>query len=724
MDHNATIPGARYSTFREVFYPNDGDPIEIAVPSYQRAYDWRENHRRDMLDDLERLANLADAGSISERAGHFCGTLICTPVAQRPGHYEIVDGQQRMTTLVLLHALLTRSCGSETFLVDSQRSRLLFEPQNNDRGFFSDLILWGRTGDADSQGKRNYVAAHKQLDAWVNTLPSDRRALMRQLVEERLQFIFFVLPDEDEVSKVFETINNRGKALTQMDLVKNHLIYVKALHGWGGVDVNSVWSSIEAATSRTQFRGNEDVDTVLRAVVNAMFRPGRREAGESDFRVISERIVGPDDVHTFGLFLSFLKSAFGTFQTLRSAHRTGRGTDVANQLTYLNHHPVIAGILPLILVREFSRQHDNGEAGVLEAIEKANFRLYGLENGAARSNSHDVPLRRLAHEYFQFAHGMSSEDDDEEDDILAGESESIKFRSRDDDEIARVLIAKLTAIVNERVGNGFRQIVEALTLDDDERFDFHGWDCLRYFLARYEESLLSNGSFNWSRLGREYRESYSNDYLAREHIYPRGSEESLTRYRNGQQMRRLGNFVLLPQGVNSEFSNKPVNEKIALMEGARQRVDLLRQNERIQDVHGKAALFRQILEERQDGRFGEERHWFRTSTKEANGLIAEAKTFCDLREQEMIAFALRTWRMPDEHIDAAEAECFVGMFSFRHEGECYESDGESPIDKTNENFVMQRDLEGATRPRPLDRLNARAAVLDVDPLTVTWPINE
>ena len=261
-------------------------------------------------------------------------------------------------------------------------------------------------------------------------------------------------------------------------------------------------------------------------------------------------------------------------------------------------------------------------------------------------------------------------------------------------------------------------------MDDDERFDFHGWDCLRYFLARYEESLLSNGSFNWSRLGREYRESYSNDYLAREHIYPRGSEESLTRYRNGQQVRRLGNFVLLPQGVNSEFSNKTVDEKIALMEEARQRVDLLRQNERIKPVYRKAVLFRQRLEERRDGRFGEERQWFRTSTKEANGLVAEAKTFCDLREQEMIAFALRTWRMPDEYIDASEAECFVGMFSFRHEGECYESRRESPLDKTNENFVMQRELEGAIRPQPLNRLNARAAVLNVDLLTVTWPSNE
>ena len=459
MNNKPMIPGAKYSTFRELFHPGDGDPIEIAVPSYQRAYDWRENHRRDLLDDLERLADLADAGRLGDRTGHFCGTLICTPVAGKPSHYEIVDGQQRMTTLVLLHVLLARSCGDETFLVDKHRSQLLFEPQNNDRGFFNDLILRGRTGGADSQGKRNYVAAQKQLDAWVNALDDDRRTLMREFVEKRLQFIFFVLPDGDEVSKVFETINNRGKALTQMDLVKNHLIYVKALHGWGGADVNSVWSSIEAATSTTPFRGNEDVDTVLRAVVNAMFRPGRREAGESDFRVISERITGPDDVRTFGLFLSFLESAFCTFQTLRSARRTGRGTDVANQLTYLNHHPIIAGILPLILVREFSRQHNDRGAEVLAAIEKANFRLYGLENGAARSNSHDVPLRRLAHEYFQFAHGISIGDDDADDNVLAIESESIEFRSHDSNEIAQVLIAKLTAIVGERVGNGFRQII-------------------------------------------------------------------------------------------------------------------------------------------------------------------------------------------------------------------------------------------------------------------------
>ena len=120
-----------------------------------------------------------------------------------------------------------------------------------------------------------------------------------------------------------------------MDLVKNHLIYMQTLHGWDDV-VDSVWQSIQGIVQDTEMRGGESVDTVLRAVVNAMFYPGKRKSGETDHKIISAQIAKESDREKFDRFLGFLESAFSTFRDLRAAVQTEKRDPVATQLTYLN----------------------------------------------------------------------------------------------------------------------------------------------------------------------------------------------------------------------------------------------------------------------------------------------------------------------------------------------------------------------------------------------------
>ena len=582
-------PGVGYSTFRQLFQPRDDQRIRLTIPDYQRAYDWRTEQRADLFGDLERLAELAEAGRLDERGGHFCGTVICTPGAHETDelHYDVVDGQQRLTTLVLLHSRLAAACGLDPFIVSPPKA--FFLPQSADRDFFVGIANRRYQSSADSAGQGHYESAAEEIDGWIETLGgAGKRRAMLDLIEERLQFIFFVLPDGKEVSKVFETINNRGKPLTQLDLVKNHLIYVQSVHGWGG-EVDRIWSRIQQLALKTRFRERESVDTVLRAVVTAMFKPGRRNAGETDHKIIKEHIRGPDDGETFDRFLRFLVSGFQSFHDLRGAWTTGRDADVGTQLTYLNLHPSISGVLPLIFARQFFR---NGELGadVLAAIEKANFRLYGLMNAAKRSNSYHVALHNLAHEYFI--------------DQCRAVSHTTPQRKR---EISVGLIESLTRTVTGYHKDGFVQIVRALTLDDDDGTDFHEWEALRYFLARWEESLRNKQSFEYGRLSRRYRDSHSNDYLAREHIYPASTKGPIADYRDRLQLRRLGNFMLLPQGVNSSLSNKAPGEKIEALAGADQDNALLVQNAQLAGYLEQAGTFVRTLEARTNEAFGSER---------------------------------------------------------------------------------------------------------------------
>ena len=437
----------------------------------------------------------------------------------------------------MLNAMLAQHADKPSCVL--QNKQTLFLPQGGDLGFFKNIILQGIGGSHKAtQAQQNYADAEDEINEWVRSLvanPEHNIARMLRLVEERLHFIFFVLADLDEVSKVFETINNRGKPLTQMDLVKNHLIYMKTIHGWDD-DVNETWRSIQETMIKTRMRGGESVDTVLRAVVNAMFRPGKRKSGETDYKIVKAHIKNPE---AFTRFLEFLKSAFTTFKRMREANTTDPRNPVETQLTYLNHHPNVAGVLPLIVARQWIRRDGDDEASVLEAIEKANFRLYGVPGAANRSDSYNVILNNLAHAYLSCNINVESPSKM----TISTGGKAVQ---------STCIIEMLTGIVSAHQKDGLHQIVEGLTLDDkNEDYDFYHWDALRYFLARWEESLLDKQSFDFGRLMRPFRGSLPNDYLAREHIVPTHSPEFITSYNERQQLRRLWQLHAVATG--SEF---------------------------------------------------------------------------------------------------------------------------------------------------------------------------
>ena len=85
----ARIENHKYSieeAFRECFY---------IVPDYQREYVWTDKEVHQLLEDINEQI---DAGSTRE---YFIGTVLVSPTDQK-NHYEVIDGQQRLTTFFLL----------------------------------------------------------------------------------------------------------------------------------------------------------------------------------------------------------------------------------------------------------------------------------------------------------------------------------------------------------------------------------------------------------------------------------------------------------------------------------------------------------------------------------------------------------------------------------------------------------------------------------------------
>src|SRR5579875_3334544 len=77
---------------------------QFVLPLYQRRYSWTKKHWRTLADDLDRLIREP------QRRSHFIGAFVSAPwaaaVDQRVSQYRLIDGQQRLTTLVVVLAAL------------------------------------------------------------------------------------------------------------------------------------------------------------------------------------------------------------------------------------------------------------------------------------------------------------------------------------------------------------------------------------------------------------------------------------------------------------------------------------------------------------------------------------------------------------------------------------------------------------------------------------------
>jgi uncharacterized protein with ParB-like and HNH nuclease domain len=79
-------------TIAKLFYGNNE---QFVIPAYQRRYSWQKKQISQLFNDMENL---------SEEETHFMGSVVCLAESHKAGinQLELVDGQQRMTTLVLI----------------------------------------------------------------------------------------------------------------------------------------------------------------------------------------------------------------------------------------------------------------------------------------------------------------------------------------------------------------------------------------------------------------------------------------------------------------------------------------------------------------------------------------------------------------------------------------------------------------------------------------------
>lgn len=224
----------RETTLQELL----GGPKQYLVPLYQRPYAWQGRQRGRLWDDI---LELAEARRTNPAATHFMGSLVLSAGAIVPTGMEflVVDGQQRLTTLsILLCALrdyLRQHQADQPMLAESLHeqyiadrfkpgdARLKLLPTQADRDSFRAVVDAAVGADSTSGVGEAYSFFRRALETADD--PDDPHDIerIREAVLGGLSFVSITARDEDNVYRIFESLNNTGLRLTQGDLVRNYL---------------------------------------------------------------------------------------------------------------------------------------------------------------------------------------------------------------------------------------------------------------------------------------------------------------------------------------------------------------------------------------------------------------------------------------------------------------------------------------------------------------------
>lgn len=202
------------------------DEYVFTIPSYQRPYSWKVEQARELFDDLTGFID-ANPGPVASMPAYFLGSIVLiksdTPQAQ------IVDGQQRLTTLtVLLSAIreqvepqlrsnLTRRLyeQGDTFAGTQDRYRLtlrdkdttFFQRYIQREGGLKDLAELA-VGLSDSQ--RNLKANAILFRTLLASLTEAQRVELAQFILQRCYLVVVSTPDENSAFRIFSVLNSRG----------------------------------------------------------------------------------------------------------------------------------------------------------------------------------------------------------------------------------------------------------------------------------------------------------------------------------------------------------------------------------------------------------------------------------------------------------------------------------------------------------------------------------
>ncbi|SFM15306.1 DUF262 domain-containing protein [Marinobacter zhejiangensis] len=549
----------------------------LRIPDYQRGYAWKEHQVEDFWEDILQLE--------SDRI-HYTGVITLEPV--RPNLYQrwekdlwliegvgfrpfyVVDGQQRLTTSMILLQAILESVPKDAELnyqsIASIRKQFIFfeadnklqqsfifgyEKDNPSDEYMKTKIFGEYSGSnqyVETLYTRNLSFAKKYFKDQLAGLSVDEIALIYKKLTQKLKFNLYEIDEEIDVFVTFETMNNRGKPLTSLELLKNRLIYLSTLFKDNEgreqlrVNINDAWKTMYEYLGK-----NPDVplsdNLFLRNHWTMYFKYTRRKGDDYIKFLLDEKFNARNVTHPkssdetlkieeISDYVRSLQQSIVYWFYMHNPYYAQSSELTESQKLWLDRLERLSfrSFKPLILSAFVSKQDPVMVTKLLGAAERYNFTLFNLSQ--RRSNTGDT-------EFFSMSR-----------DLLVG-SKSIQ-------DVVYALGQWVKRYYDP--AKFLSHIEEKYELDRD---GFYHWDGVRYFLYEHEQWLRNKGKQATSKLSWDVLRSNKKDHVTLEHIFPQTPDDEYWVDRFGhldEQEQRylthsLGNLLPLSRSKNASLQN-------------------------------------------------------------------------------------------------------------------------------------------------------------------------
>lgn len=572
------------------------------IPDYQRGYSWQIEQLKDFWLDLEQL----DGEDM-----HYTGVLTLEPVSEiswktweedrwiiksrRYNPYYVVDGQQRLTTIVILLTTIIEASKKDKInftpvddirrkyiydSIDNETSRSYifgYEKDNPSYEFLKKRIFLEASShhslDEDTIYTKNLIAAKEYFSEQLKNLTHTKLEDVFTKITQQFVFNAYEISKEIDVFVTFETMNNRGKPLSSLELLKNRLIFLstklKAMEN-EGVDlrraINDAWKTVyhylgknesrllsddvflrtylsfyyptnlvkmpdmvdESAWDKARRRFSHNLEEFGRFLLNDLFTPKRLAKHYKDDLPALTRTFLYD-------FSQLLKLSVETYYKLSTPSQSSFHEDEKIQLERIGR---LKGFNPQPLL----------------------LAVYSKEKSSKKRSSFLIQYERYSFCQFMGVRNIHTQQHGFKDYYVDYVSE-------------RKSIEDITTILLNATEEMFRETPLPDLLHDwvKDGHSYYGWRSINYFLYEYEVHLQALSKSKREKISwKEFSaENYSGDYETIEHIYPQRArdnywKERFSSYSTTQKRairNSLGNLLALSRPRNSSLGNKSFPEK-------------------------------------------------------------------------------------------------------------------------------------------------------------------
>jgi uncharacterized protein with ParB-like and HNH nuclease domain len=262
------------------------DDYILMIPPYQRPYSWTINQVEDLIDDL--LYAIDDATSYNANmTPYFLGSVVLIKSSDEDTKYDVVDGQQRLTTLTILLSVLrqlepekkdgiTKLIYQKADGVSVMENEFRLTLRNRDMDFFRNYIqnevdTANGLGIAELDSQNIHELNDSQNLLLHNTkyalkrlgdLSTEQRNLLISYIASKCLLVVITAQDRESAYRIFSVLNNRGLDLSHTDIIKADVL--------GAIDdeneqirYNNKWDDLEESVGREVF---QDVFSYIRMI--------------------------------------------------------------------------------------------------------------------------------------------------------------------------------------------------------------------------------------------------------------------------------------------------------------------------------------------------------------------------------------------------------------------------------------------------------------------------